>query len=185
MEKRSVALGKLRFLTWPLVKNPQPFRGRRSGVVATYRACSSSPFQLGGGLQAAVLLPVVPAGGAQSTLHVGRPPGVPLLRLSCCGGPQENTALVCSQLGTVEFTHTLRLWAESTGSSATIYLFFFISYNTVLQLPRWAVPVTSRFVPGLATPVKHIQSRIKANQFGVCPQQKCLCCFSRQTVPGL
>lgn len=59
----------------------------------THRAGSSSALQLGGGLQAAVLLPVVPAGGAQSTLHVGRSPGVPLLRLSCCGGPEENSAL--------------------------------------------------------------------------------------------
>lgn len=60
--------------------------------VITHRAGSSGPLQLGGGLQAAVLLPVVPAGGAQSALHVGWPPGVPLLGLGRCGEPEENSA---------------------------------------------------------------------------------------------
>lgn len=43
-----------------------------------------------GHLQASVLLPVSPAGGAQATLHIGRPPRVPLVGGAGCRHTQKH-----------------------------------------------------------------------------------------------
>lgn len=119
----------------------------------TYWACSSGPLQLGGGLQAAVLLPVVPAGGAQSTLHVGWPPSVPLLRLGRCGEPQENTQVIFwtesrDKRGFTRLhTHTHKkrtLWVSTPYVANTAYLLT-VAALTAESLLEACSPVHTRF----------------------------------------
>lgn len=55
-----------------------------------------------GHLQPAVLLPVGPARSAQATLHVGRPPGVPLVGAAGCKIHTDNGTRVTLRATTIE-----------------------------------------------------------------------------------